>query len=66
MLKCRLKEIRLTMKYDKRTEFAEMLGVNPKQYMSWENGKSNPKLELAYQIAKKLNLKVTDIWSLND
>lgn len=54
------------MQYDSRTEFANMLEVKPKQYMSWEKETSYPRLELAYQIAKKLNLKVTEIWYLDD
>lgn len=65
MLKCRLQEIRLReFMIDNRTEFARKLNVPIQTYTNWERGISYPNLTLAYEIAKKLNKEVTEIWYL--
>lgn len=63
MVKNRLKEIRMReFIIDSKSEFARMLGVPVQTYIKWENEESNPNLDLAFTIAKKLNKKITDIW----
>lgn len=65
MLKCRLKEIRLKeFMIDSKVEFARLLNVPMQTYVKWENNKSYPNLNLAYEIAKKLNKEVTEVWYL--
>lgn len=65
LLKCRLKEIRLKeYMIDSKVEFANLLNVPMQTYVKWENNKSYPNLNLAYEIAKKLNKEVTEIWYL--
>lgn len=65
MLRCRLKEIRLKeFMIDSKTEFARKLCIPIQTYTNWEKGLSYPNLNLAYEIAKKLNKEVTDIWYL--
>ncbi|WP_143318434.1 helix-turn-helix domain-containing protein [Clostridium sp. HBUAS56017] len=66
MLKNKLKEIRLKeYMMDNKTEFAKMLGVPLQTYKNWEDNKSYPNLNSAYEIAEKLNKIVTDIWYLD-
>lgn len=48
-----------------QVEFAKMLGLDYRQYNRYENG-MEPKLSTALQIAKKLNMKVEDIFYLDD
>ncbi|MBS4958919.1 MULTISPECIES: helix-turn-helix transcriptional regulator [Clostridium] len=65
MLKCRLQEIRLReFMIDNKTEFARKLNVPIQTYTNWEKSISYPNLTLAYEIAKKLNKEVTEIWYL--
>lgn len=65
MLKCRLKEIRLKdFMIDSKAEFARKLNVPVQTYTNWEKELSYPNLSLAYEIARKLNKKVTEIWYL--
>ncbi|NFM47514.1 helix-turn-helix domain-containing protein [Clostridium botulinum] len=45
-------------------EFAKMLKIANTTYCQWESGVCNPKLELAFTIAKKLNKKTDEIWYL--
>ncbi len=49
---------------DSKVEFANLLNVPMQTYVKWENNKSYPNLNLAYEIAKKLNKEVTEIWYL--
>lgn len=49
---------------DSKVEFANFLNVPMQTYVKWENNKSYPNLNLAYEIAKKLNKEVTEIWYL--
>lgn len=65
MLKCRLKEIRLKeFMVDSKTEFARKLEIPIQTYTNWEKELSYPNLKLAYEIARKLNKQVTEIWYL--
>lgn len=62
MLKNRLKEIRMKEYMMSSKEFAEMLDIKLTTYSRWESGENNPNLEKAYEIAKKLNKEVTEVW----
>ena len=46
--------------------FAKMLEVDSKTYSNWEKERSQPKLEIAIKVAKKLNRKVEDIWLIDE
>lgn len=43
-------------------EFAQLLDVPLSTYSQWENGTNNPTLSKAFEIAKKLNRRLEDIW----
>ena len=43
-------------------DFAEMLGINYTTYSKIENNKKSVSLENAYEIAKRLNRNIEDIW----
>lgn len=62
MLKNKLKEIRMREYMMNSSQFAEMLGEKLTTYSSWENEKSCPSLEKAFDIAKRLNKKLEEIW----
>lgn len=61
-VKNRLKEIRMREHLKNQKEFAEQLEVPLTTYSQWERGTSNPTLEKAFEVAKKLNRKINDIW----
>lgn len=62
MLNNRLKEIRMKEYMMTSSEFAKLLEVPLTVYSGWENNTSRPKLEKAFEVAKKLNKKVDNIW----
>lgn len=62
MLKNRLRDIRLREYAMSSTDFAKMLGVSISVYSAWERGVNFPQLEKAFDVAKKLNRTVIDIW----
>lgn len=62
MLKNRLKEIRMREYMMSSKDFAEMLGINYTTYSKIENNKKSVSLENAYEIAKRLNRNIEDIW----
>lgn len=62
MLKNNLKDIRMREYAMNSSEFAKMLGINLTTYSQWESGTNTPKLEKAFEIARKLNKKLEDIW----
>lgn len=62
MLKNRLKEIRMREYMMSSIEFARMLDIKLSTYSRWEKGENNPNLELAFEIAKKLNKEITEVW----
>lgn len=66
LVKNRLREIRMREFLMDSGDFAKMLGVNLKTYSNWEKNRSKPPLEEALRIAKELDRKVEDIWSLKD
>lgn len=43
-------------------EFAKMLEVSNTTYSNWETCMSKPALDVAIEIAKKLNKKIEEIW----
>lgn len=61
MVKNRLLEIRLKLGYKYAKDFAEFLGINNQQYSRYEVNKSQPTLETAYKIAKKLNIPIEEL-----
>ena len=64
-LKNRLKEIRMKeYMIDNKSEFARKLDIPVQTYIKWENEESFPNLNIAFEIASKLNKKVDDIWYL--
>ena len=63
-VKCKLKEIRMKEYMLSQTELANKLGIDIKSYSNWEREISRPKLEIALEIAIKLNKKVEEIWYL--
>ena len=63
MLKNRLKEIRMREYMMSSKDFAEMLGINYTTYSKIENNKKSVSLENAYEIAKRLNRNIEDIWN---
>lgn len=60
----RLKEIRMREYLMAPGEFAKLLETDIKNYNNWESNRSRPRLEVALEIAKKLNRKIEDIWYL--
>lgn len=61
-IKNRLLEIRLKLGYKKQKDFAEYLNMSAKDYNLLENNKKGISLDNAFVIAKKLNMKIEDIW----
>jgi DNA-binding XRE family transcriptional regulator len=58
----RLKEIRMKEYMMSMSEFASLLGEKLSTYSKWENGDSNPTLEKAIDISKKINKTIEQIW----
>ncbi len=58
----KLKEIRMREYMMTPGEMAKFLDTTIKNYNNWESNRSRPKLELAMEIARKLNRKIEDIW----
>lgn len=58
----RLKEIRMKEYMMTSSEFSKLLQVPISTYSQWENGSNNPPLTKAFDIAKKLNRKLEEIW----
>jgi len=61
-IKNNLKEIRMRIYMMSATDFSKLLGEKLSTYSKWENGDSTPTLTRAYEIAKILNKKITEIW----
>jgi putative transcriptional regulator len=55
-----LKDIRYEFKMESG-EFADFLNIRQPQYSRYENNKSQPNLETALHISKKINKPVNDI-----
>lgn len=45
-----------------QTEFAAFLQVPRQQYNQWERHKKQPNLETAWELAKKLQIKIEDLF----
>jgi putative transcriptional regulator len=45
-----------------QTKFAMSLNINPGQYNKWENQKIQPSIESAWDICKKLNITLNDLF----
>lgn len=45
-------------------DFAIFLGVHYNTYRNWEAGQSQPPLEVAFSISKKLGRLIEDIWQM--
>ncbi|MDS1004748.1 helix-turn-helix domain-containing protein [Clostridium sporogenes] len=65
-MKNRLLEIRLQLGYKTAKEFACFLGIGKSNYSLIENNKKQVTLEQAFKIAKKLDMKLEDIFELVD
>lgn len=50
----------------KQTEFCERVGISRTALSQLVTGKSLPTLEVAYKIAKALDLNVMEIWVMED
>lgn len=65
-IKNNLLDIRLKLGYKHAKDFAEFLGMGKSNYSLLENNKKQVTLEQAFIIAKKLNMKLEDIFELVD
>ena len=66
MVKNKLKEIRMTKYMMNSNEFCKMIGISPSTYSQIETNKQQGNIETILKISKALNLKVEDIWYLDD
>ena len=64
-VKNRLKAIRHDHRMN-QTQFAEYIGVTRSLYNRWEHQRSQPNQEWMLKLAKRLNIKVEDIFYLED
>lgn len=64
MVKNKLLQIRLSLGYKTAKEFGELLSLGKSSYSLLENNKKQVTLEQALILAKKLNMKVEDIFEL--
>lgn len=66
MVRNRLKEIRMKNYMMNSREFSKMLGIGASTYSQIETQKQQGNIETILKISKSLNLKVEDIWYLED
>lgn len=66
MLKNNLKAIRMGEFYLSKRDFSKKLDIAEQQYLRYENGQSNPSLEIAIKISIKLHKHVDDIWHIDE
>ena len=64
MIKNKLLKIRLNLGYKTAKDFGELLKIGKSSYSLLENNKKQVTLEQAFIIAKKLNMKLEDIFEL--
>ncbi len=64
-MKNRLRVIRAERNWS-QADLAEKLGVSRQTINSVETGKYDPSLPLAFKIARLVNLKIEDIFTLDD
>lgn len=61
-IKNRLKEIRMREYMISAVEFSKLIDVKKSTYSQWENELNNPTLEKAFEVARKLNKNINEIW----
>ena len=61
MIKNKLLDIRLKLRYKKQKDFADFLGIAQAQYSKYENNKDQPSIQIFYKISKKLNIPIDDL-----
>lgn len=66
VIKNKLLDIRLEKKYKLQKDFAEYLGISEKDYCRIEGNKKQVTLETAIKIAEKLDMKVEDIFKIEE
>ena len=66
MVKNKLKEIRMTKYMMNSNEFCKLIGIKANTYSQLETQKQQGNIETILKISKALNLKVEDIWYLED
>jgi Predicted transcriptional regulators len=66
MVQNKLLEIRLQRGYKKQKDFAEFLGMSQQDYNKLENNKKQVSIDIALDIASKLNIHVEDIFYKSD
>lgn len=66
MVKNRLRKIRHELMIDKQIDMARLLGLRQEQYNIYELQRSQPSLEIALRIARKLGRPVEEIFWLED
>lgn len=64
-IKNKLRQIRMREYMMEPGEFAQLIGTDIKNYNNWESNRSRPRLEIALEVAQKLNKKVEEIWYLD-
>lgn len=60
-----LKKIRMQEYMLNKRDFAKKLDIAEQQYSRYENGQTNPSLEIAMKIAYTLQKKIDEIWIFN-
>lgn len=61
MVKNRLLDIRLELRYSKQQEFADYLGIDRWLYNRYENNKVQPNAENLLKICLKTNKKIEEV-----
>lgn len=64
-IKCKLRVI-FAEREVKQTEFAKKVGLSAGALSALVNGHTLPKLEVAYRIARELDLNVMEIWVMEE
>ncbi len=60
-----LKKIRMQEYMLNKRDFAKKLDIAEQQYSRYENGQTNPSLEIAMKISHILQKKIEEIWIIN-
>lgn len=60
-MKTRLQELRQAAGYKNPRQFAELVGINPRTYVNYEQGVSRLTLDLAWKFADALGCTIDDI-----
>lgn len=62
----RLYDIRHELRIDHQTQMADHLGLPREQYNRYENQRQQPTLEIALQIAQRLQMPIEDIFYIEE